>query len=173
MEEGPSLTPIRSLIVLLAALAVLVVGCATRDYHGIVSSGKLICGTKFDVRGFGFMDRDTGRIEGLDADLCREIANDYSIRPEFVKANSEDRIPLLDEGKIDIIISTMQVTDERKKEIDFSHAYYVAGQSLLVRSDSDIRSVADLDGRSCARSKGPRPRTRRSRRRHRGPDYLR
>ncbi len=147
MVEGPRLTPIRLLFVLLAALAVIVAGCATRDYHGIVSSGKLICGTKFDVQGFGFKDRDTGDIEGLDADLCRAIASDYSIRPEFVKANSEDRIPLLDAGKIDIIVSSMQVTDERKKEIDFSHAYYVAGQSLLVRSDSDIRSVADLNGK--------------------------
>jgi putative glutamine transport system substrate-binding protein len=147
MEEGPGLTPMRSLFVLLAALAVVVVGCTTRDYYEIVSSGKLICGTKFDVRGFGFEDPDTGEVEGLDADLCREIANDYGVRPEFVKANSEDRIPLLNEGKIDIIISTMQETDERKKEIDFSHAYYVAGQSLLVRSDSDIRSVADLNGK--------------------------
>ena len=145
MEEGPSLRLMRSLLVLLAALAV--VGCTTRDYYGIVSSGKLICGTKFDVRGFGLKDPDTGKVEGLDADLCREIANDYGVRPEFVKANSEDRIPLLNEGKIDIIISTMEVTDERKKEIDFSHVYYVAGQSLLVRSDSDIRSVADLNGK--------------------------
>jgi len=147
MEAGPRITPIRSLFVLLAALAFVAVGCSARDYHGIVSSGKLICGTKFDVRGFGFKDRDTGDIEGLDADLCREIADDYSIRPEFVEADTEDRIPLLDAGKIDIIISTMQVTDERKKEIAFSHAYYIAGQSLLVRSDSDIRSVADLNGR--------------------------
>jgi ABC-type amino acid transport substrate-binding protein len=116
MEEGPSLTPVRSLFVLLAALAVVVVGCATRSYYGIVSSGKLICGTKFDVSGFGFRTR-TRAGRGLDADLCREIANDNNVRPEFVKASGEDRIPLLNEGKIDIIISTMQVTDEGRRRL--------------------------------------------------------
>ena len=119
-----------------------------------MSSGKLICGTKFDVRGFGFKDPSTGEVEGLDADLCREIARDTGVRAEFVKASSEDRIPLLNEGKVDIIISTMQVNDERKKEIDFSHVYYVAGQSLLVRSDSDIRSVDDLNGKTVCSVEG-------------------
>jgi aspartate/glutamate/glutamine transport system substrate-binding protein len=152
-EEGASLIPVRPLVVLLAALAVVVVACA-RDYHEIVSSGKLICGTKFDVRGFGFKDPRTGEVEGLDADLCREIASNNGVRPEFVEANSEDRIPLLNEGKVDIVISTMQVNDERKKEILFSHVYYVAGQSLLVRSDSDIRSVDDLNGKTVCSIEG-------------------
>jgi putative glutamine transport system substrate-binding protein len=152
-EEGASLMPVRPLVVLFAALAVVAVACA-RDYHEIVSSGKLICGTKFDVRGFGFKDPRTGEVEGLDADLCREIASDNRVRPEFVEANSEDRIPLLNEGKVDIIISTMQVNDERKKEILFSHVYYVAGLSLLVRSDSDIRSVDDLNGKTVCSIEG-------------------
>ena len=146
--------PVRSLVVLLATLAVVIVACTTRDYHEIVSSGKLICGTKFDVRGFGFKDPHTGDVEGLDADLWREIARDNGVRPEFVEANTEDRIPLLNEGKVDIIISTMQVTDERKKEIAFSHVYYVAGQSLLVKSDSDIRSVGDLNGKTVCSVEG-------------------
>jgi aspartate/glutamate/glutamine transport system substrate-binding protein len=153
-EEGASLMPVRPLVVLLAALAVVIVACTTRDYPEIVSSGKLICGTKFDVRGFGFKDPHTGEVEGLDADLCREIARNNGVRPEFVEANSEDRIPLLNEGKVDIIISTMQVNDERKKEILFSHVYYVAGQTLLVRSDSDIRSVDDLKGKTVCSVEG-------------------
>ena len=145
--------PVPRLVVLLAALTVITVACA-RDYYEIVSSGKLVCGTKFDVRGFGFKDPHTGEVEGLDADLCREIASNNGVRPEFVAANSEDRIPLLKEGKVDIIISTMQVNDERKKEILFSHVYYVAGQSLLVRSESDIRSVDDLNGKTVCSVEG-------------------
>lgn len=146
--------PVRSLVVLLAALAVVFVACSMRDNHRIVSSGKLICGTKFDVRGFGFKDPSTGEVEGLDADLCREIASDIGVRPEFVEADSEDRIPLLNEGTVDIIISTMTVNDERKKEIEFSYVYYVAGQSLLVKSDSDIRSVDDLNGKTVCSVEG-------------------
>lgn len=144
---------VRLLVALLAALAVVAVACA-RDYHEIVSSGRLICGTKFDVRGFGFKDPRTGEVEGLDADLCREIASNNGVRPEFVEANSEERIPLLNEGKVDIIISTMQVNDERKKQILFSHVYYVAGQSLLVRRDSDIWSVDDVNGKTVCSVEG-------------------
>jgi len=146
--------PVRPLVVLLAGLAVVFAACTARDYSGIVSSGNLICGTKFDVRGFGFMDPHTGQVEGLDADLCREIARDNGVRPEFVEAKTEDRIQLLNDGKVDIIISTMQVNDERKKEIAFSHVYYVAGQSLLVKSDSDIRSVDDLNGKTVCSVEG-------------------
>ena len=62
MQEGLSFRLMRSLLVLLAALAV--VGCTTRDYYAIVSSGKLICGTKFDVRGFGFKGPGHGRSRG-------------------------------------------------------------------------------------------------------------
>jgi putative glutamine transport system substrate-binding protein len=152
--EGRASLPVRSLVVLLAALAVVFVACSMRDNHRIVSSGKLICGTKFDVRGFGFKDPSTGEVEGLDADLCREIASDIGVRPEFVEADSEDRIPLLNEGTVDIIISTMTVNDERKKEIEFSYVYYVAGQSLLVKSDSDIRSVDDLNGKTVCSVEG-------------------
>jgi len=145
---------VRPLVVLLAALALVAVGCSTRDYPEIVSSGKLVCGTKFDAPGFGFKDWRTGEVEGLEADLCREIASNNGVRAEFVEANSEDRIALLNEGKVDIIISTMQVNDERKKEILFSHVYYVAGQSLLVRIDSNIRSVDDLNGRTVCSVEG-------------------
>jgi putative glutamine transport system substrate-binding protein len=146
--------PVRPLVLLLAGLAIVVAACTARDYSGIVSSGNLICGTKFDVRGFGFMDPHTGQVEGLDADLCREIARDNGVRPEFVEAKTADRIQLLNDGKVDIIISTMQVNDERKKEIAFSHVYYVAGQSLLVKSDSDIRSVNDLNGKTVCSVEG-------------------
>jgi putative glutamine transport system substrate-binding protein len=159
MEDRSGFASMRPLILLLAVLALvvlvlMVLGCTTRDYYRIVASGRLICGTKFDVRGFGFKNPETGAIEGLDADICREIANDYRVRPEFVKVNSDDRIALLNAGKIDFIIGTMQVTDERKNEIDFSHPYYVAGQTLLVRSDSDIWSVADLNGRTVCSVEG-------------------
>jgi ABC-type amino acid transport substrate-binding protein len=113
----------------------------------IVSNGKLVCGVKFDVIAFGFKNPTNNEVEGFDADLCREIASKLGVEPEFVETVSANRIPFLQEDKVDIVISTMTINDERKEQIDFSHEYYHAGQSLLVMSENaDIQGVEDLAG---------------------------
>ena len=120
----------------------------------IQETGTLRCGVKFDVLAFGFNNPETGEVEGLDADLCREIAAAMEVEPEFIEAISANRIPFLQEDTVDLVISTMTVTEERKQEIDFSHVYYVAGQSILVPEDSDIQSVDDLAGRVVCSGEG-------------------
>lgn len=110
----------------------------------IQAAGKLVCGTKFDVIAFGFKNPTTNEVEGFDADLCREIATALGVQPEFVEAISANRLPFLKEDKVDIVISTMTRNPDRLKEIDFSKIYYVAGQKILVKSDSAHQSVADL-----------------------------
>jgi aspartate/glutamate/glutamine transport system substrate-binding protein len=110
----------------------------------IQSKGTLTCGVKFDVIAFGFRNPTTGEIEGFDADLCRAIAEELGVEPDFVEAISANRIPFLQEDRVDIVISTMTRTDERLLEIDFSKIYYLAGQKILVKSDSDYQAVEDL-----------------------------
>jgi ABC-type amino acid transport substrate-binding protein len=110
----------------------------------IKAAGKLVCGTKFDVIAFGFKNPTTNEVEGFDADLCREIAAAIGVPPEFVEAVSANRLPFLKEDKVDIVISTMTRNEERLAEIDFSKIYYVAGQKILVKSDSPHQSVEDL-----------------------------
>ena len=110
----------------------------------IVANGQHVCGTKFDVIAFGFRNPTTNEVEGFDADLCREIATALGVEPEFVEAISANRLPFLKEDKVDIIISTMTRNEERLKEIDFSKIYYLAGQKILVKSDSPHQSIDDL-----------------------------
>jgi ABC-type amino acid transport substrate-binding protein len=110
----------------------------------IKAKGKLVCGTKFDVIAFGFKNPTTNEVEGFDADLCREIAKAIGVQPEFVEAISANRLPFLKEDKVDIVISTMTRNADRLKEIDFSKIYYVAGQKILVKSDSPYKTVEDL-----------------------------
>lgn len=120
----------------------------------IKAAGKLVCGTKFDVVGFGFKNPTNNEVEGLDADLCREIAKAIGVPPEFVEAISANRLPFLKEDKVDIVISTMTITEERKKEIDFSKIYYKAGQSILVKKSSTIQKVEDLAGKKVCSGEG-------------------
>ena len=74
---------------------------------------------------------------------------------EFVEAISANRIPFLQEDKADLIISTMTINAERKTQIEFSRPYYLAGQSILVKSDNTtIKSVDDLNGKKVCSVQG-------------------
>jgi glutamate transport system substrate-binding protein len=64
----------------------------------------------------------------------------------FREATSDNRIPLLVDGTIDLILSTMTITQERDLEIDFSEPYYIANGDVLVPEDSDIQTLEDLSG---------------------------
>lgn len=126
----------------------------------IKARGKLIVGVKFDVPLFGLNDPISRKVEGFDADVARELAKALlgsADKLELVEAKSANRIPFLQEDKVDLILSTMTITEERKKVIDFSDVYYVAGQSLLVAKGSPIKSIKDLAGKTVTTVQGSTP----------------
>ena len=112
----------------------------------IQEAGEMNIGVKFDVPPFGFNNPQSGEVEGFDVDLGRYIAARLGVEPVFREANSDNRIPLLVDGTIDLILSTMTITEERDLEIDFSEPYYVANGDVLVPSGSDIQALDDLNG---------------------------
>src|SRR5262249_6291767 len=119
----------------------------------IQQRGQLVVGVKYDTPPFGSLNPRTNQVEGFDADLGRELARVLFGNPEkarFVEALSADRIPLLQDDQVDVVLSTMQITDDGRQAIDFSEPYYPAGQSILVRWGSSIRNVDDLNDRTVA-----------------------
>lgn len=113
----------------------------------IKERGKFVVGVKYDLNLFGLKNPKTGEVEGFDIDIAKGIAKKIlgdENKIELVEVTSKTRIPMLKNGEIDAIIATMTITEERKKEVDFSDVYFFAGQSLLVKKDSDINSVNDL-----------------------------
>jgi putative glutamine transport system substrate-binding protein len=121
----------------------------------IAQRGKLIAGVKQDQPLFGLLNPRTNQIEGFDVDVVKEIAralfnlgasaDPYPAKLELRGITSAQRIPLLQEGALDIVAATMTITDERKTQIDFSDVYYQAGQSLLVKKESTVAKIQDLD----------------------------
>lgn len=104
-------------------------------------------GVKYDTRLFGMMDIKTRKVEGFDIDIAKAITKEIlgkDGKAEFVEVTSKTRIPLLKNGNIDAIIATMTITEDRKKEVDFSDIYFDAGQSLLVKKGSHIKNIKDL-----------------------------
>ncbi len=123
----------------------------------IQDRGRLIVGTKFDLLSFGYLNPQTNRIEGFDAEVAREIAGYIFGDPskvDFKEAITKDRETNLKNGAFDIILATYIISEDRLKEIDFSVVYYVGGPRLLVNKDSPIKSIADVDGKKVATSKG-------------------
>jgi putative glutamine transport system substrate-binding protein len=114
----------------------------------IKAQGKLQVGVKYDLNLFGLKDPASGKVEGFDIDLSKAIAKKIfgdETKIELKEVTSKTRIPMLKNGEIDMIVATMTITEDRKKEIDFSDVYFMAGQSLLVKKDSKINGLADLN----------------------------
>lgn len=113
----------------------------------IKERGKLVAGVKYDTKLFGLKDPGTGEVEGFDVDMAKVIAKKLlgdETKLELKEVTSKTRMPMLNNGEIDLIIATMTITEERKKEVDFSDVYFKAGQSLLVKKGSPIRSIDDV-----------------------------
>jgi glutamate transport system substrate-binding protein len=108
--------------------------------------GTIRIGVKYDVPPFGFLNPQNDEVEGFDVDMGRIIAEELGVEPEFVEAISDNRIPFLQQGEVDLILSTMTINQERDLEIEFSEPYYIARGRILVPGDSDIQGIEDLTG---------------------------
>ena len=116
--------------------------------------GEIVIGVKYDVPPFGFENPQSGEIEGFDVDMGKYIAEKLGVTPKFVEAISDNRIPFLQDGTVDLILSTMTITTDRDAEIDFSRPYFIAHGKILVPEDSDIAGIEDLAGKKVCTALG-------------------
>lgn len=120
----------------------------------IQAKGEITIGVKFDVPPFGVKNPQSGEVEGFDVEMGKAIANALGVEPKFIEAISDNRIPFLEDGTADVILSTMTINEERVQQIDFSDPYFIARGRVLVPGDSDITGVADLAGRNVCTALG-------------------
>ena len=120
----------------------------------IQAAGEIKIGVKYDVPPFGFKNPQNDEIEGFDVDLGQAIADKLGVEPNFIEAISDNRIPFLQDGTVDLVLSTMTINAERAAEIEFSEPYYIARGRILVPQDSDITGVDSLAGRKVCTALG-------------------
>lgn len=102
------------------------------------SNKDLIVGTSPTFPPFGYIGGDTAsEIVGFDIELAKAIAKDYGKNIKIEIMNFPELIPTLQSGKIDMIVSIVSVTEERKKIIDFSDPYFSATQIAIIRADDE------------------------------------
>jgi len=115
--------------------------------------GLLAVGVEENAPGFGYR-APSGGISGLDVDLAREVARAIFGDPNAIRfraLSSAQRIAAVADGEVDIVASLLSITCPRWQQVDFTAQYYGANQAVLVRADSTIRSVHDLNGQKvCA-----------------------
>jgi polar amino acid transport system substrate-binding protein len=117
---------------------------------------RWVVGVKCDAPPFGYINVQ-GKNAGFDVEIARwfsRFAFGRDNRVTFECAPTAAREPLLTTGRVDLVISTFTYTTDRDTRIDFSRAYYKASGRLLVKNDSPIQRLSDINGKRIATTSG-------------------
>jgi polar amino acid transport system substrate-binding protein len=106
-----------------------------------------------DFPPYGFVGVDL-KPQGLDVDMANYIAEKMGVKIELVPVTSANRIPYLQSKKADLVISTLGKNPEREKVIDFTAAYSPFFQGIFAPKSIELKSMADLAGKSIAVTRG-------------------
>ena len=116
--------------------------CSTAITNCLANNNTLKVGVTADYPPFEFTKQ--GTLQGLSIDLAKTIAASMGKKLEFKDMAFNSLIPALQSRKIDMIISSINITPERNKNVDFSIPYYSSTFSLLSLKTSQVKSVEDL-----------------------------
>ena len=119
----------------------------------IKKKGVLVAGVKDSTPPFGYVDEKTRQFVGYDIDFVAALAKKLGVKLDLKPVVSSTRMPMLQEGNIDIIAATMTKNAERAKVIDFSHMYFMTYQRFLIRKGT-VSSLKDFENKKIGTAKG-------------------
>jgi polar amino acid transport system substrate-binding protein len=119
----------------------------------IKKSGKIRIAIDLGVPPYGMTD-DKMQPTGSDVATAKALAKDWGLEFELVPTTGATRIPALQTGKADLVISTLSITPERAKVIDFSKGYAVLRTVIAAPKSVIVKSLADLDGKTVGTVRG-------------------
>jgi glutamate transport system substrate-binding protein len=124
-------------------------------------AGTVTVGTKFDQPLFGLKNLE-GNPEGFDVEIAKLIAGEMGIaadKVKFTESVSANREPFIQQDKVDFVVATYTINDERKQVVDFAGPYYVAGQDIMVAKGNPegIAGPDDLAGKKVCSVTGSTP----------------
>jgi polar amino acid transport system substrate-binding protein len=132
-------------LVALAGLA-LNAGASAQTLDKIKQRGVLVVGTKADYKPFGFRD-PSGAIVGFEPDLAKEVADKLGVRLELEPVVSSNRMQFLQQGKIDLMIATMNDKPDRRQVVGIlDPLYYASGVNVLASKKAALKSWEQLKG---------------------------
>lgn len=141
---------------LITALVAVAAGCGgkqeaatgTKSETGDTGKKKVVLASDTAYAPFESQDPATGDYVGFDMDLVKAIGEVANLDIEIRSMNFDGIVPALETASVDAAVSAMTITEERKKQVNFSVPYYLSGQSIAVRTDNkDIKTWDDLKGK--------------------------
>ena len=118
-----------------------------------VEAGKLTMATNATFPPYE-MTTDAGEFEGIDVDTAKAIAEKLGLELQIDDMDFDAALLSVQQGKADIVMAGVTVTDERKAVMDFSDSYATGIQSIIVPEGSDITSPDDLAGKKIGTQRG-------------------
>jgi ABC-type amino acid transport substrate-binding protein len=152
--------------VLLVAIAALVVaGCGGSDSSSSSGASETSAGgggseettpltVGSDIPYPPFEQGKSGEYTGFDVELMEAIGEKIGRTPEFQDTSFETIFRDVGQGKFEAVISAATITPEREKEVAFSDPYYLSEQAIMVKEGSEIKGIADLEGKVVAAQQG-------------------
>lgn len=121
----------------------------------IKKEGKLVVGTASGFPPYEFLDtsvKDGKKIDGIDMKLAEAVAKKLGVKLEIQDMTFQSLLSSITTGKVDIAVSAINPTDERKKTVDFSNNYLEGKQTLLIRKEDEgkYKTLADFKGKKIA-----------------------
>lgn len=114
------------------------------DYT-LATDGKLTMATNAYFEPWEYYDG--GKIVGIDVEVAQAIADKLGLELEVMDMDFDSIITAVSAGKADMGMAGMTVTEDRKKNVDFSQTYASAIQAIIVPDGSDIKSADDMEGK--------------------------
>jgi polar amino acid transport system substrate-binding protein len=137
---------LRSVLVALGVLAVAAVPAAAQTLDKIKQRGVIVVGSKADYKPFGFRD-PSGKIVGLEPDMAEDVAKKLGVKLELEPVVSSNRMQFLQQGKIDLMIATMNDKPDRRQVVGIIEpSYYASGVNILAAKKVGLKAWEQLKG---------------------------
>lgn len=123
-------------------------------------AGSINVGVRYDQPGLGFKGGTDELPSGFDVEMAKLLVADLCIDPqdtdavnyeETISANRED---YLTSGRVDLVAASYSITDERRELVGQAGPYFLTGQQILVKADSEFQSIEDLAGEEVCSATG-------------------
>ncbi|MDR3073013.1 MAG: amino acid ABC transporter substrate-binding protein [Clostridiales Family XIII bacterium] len=146
------------MVVLVVLSVFAIAGCGTKDKEeetveskdtsltDIQEKGTLILGCDDEFPPMGFVD-ESGELVGFDIDLARAVAEQMGVTLEVKPIDWDNKEMELINGNIDVIWNGYSITADRNTKVEFTKPYLNNSQLIVVRADSDIKTLKDLEGK--------------------------
>ena len=125
----------------------------------LAEAGEITIGVKYDQPGLGFKDASADVPSGFDVEIAKLLVADLGIDPNsdavtWEETISDNREPYLEAGRVDLVLASYSITEERRQIVGQTGPYLVTGQQVLVSADSDITGIEDLKGEEVCSATG-------------------